>query len=114
MWDERAGQGTDPLERRWQYGRRKPRAAPSATDSLAHQPRLVDCAGGAGILMLTAYANSNIANYVFDRPDSGGASSALPAAIGTAASLLFLLPFRPLVAILLIVGARLCPLLRLC
>ena len=52
---------------------------------------------GAGVLMLTAYANSNIANYVFDRPDSGGASSALPAAIGTAASLLFLLPFRPLV-----------------
>ena len=52
---------------------------------------------GAGIVTLTTYANSDIANYVFEPVGSGGSSAAVPVAIGTAASLLLLLPFRPLV-----------------
>ena len=52
---------------------------------------------GAGILMLTAYAHTNLANFVFEPPRNDGISDTLPRAIGTAASLLLLLPFRPLV-----------------
>ena len=52
---------------------------------------------GAGILMLTAYADSNIASNVFEPPRTGGISDTLPRAIGSFALLVLLLPFRPFV-----------------
>ena len=50
----------------------------------------------AGILMLTAYANSNIADYVFEPPRNSG-STAVSLAIGSFVLLVLLLPFRPFI-----------------